>query len=64
MNGPHQEEITKLVAALNDSQEDYKVVEQNQGDYDTLQQSIMAAGASRDLPTFTQNYTGKCARLY
>lgn len=54
MNGPHQEEITKLVTAFNDSQDDYKVVEQNQGNYDTLQQSIMAAGASGDLPTLAQ----------
>ena len=54
MNGPHQEAITKLVEAFNASQTDYKVVEQNQGDYATLQQSIIAAGVSKDLPVMAQ----------
>lgn len=54
MNGPHQEAITKLVEAFNASQSDYKVIEQNQGDYGTLQQSIIAAGVSKDLPVMAQ----------
>lgn len=54
MNGPHQEEITALVEKFNASQSEYKVVEQNQGDYATLQQSIIAAGVSGDLPTMAQ----------
>ena len=54
MNGPHQEAITKLVEDFNASQEEYKVVEQNQGDYKTLQQSIIASGVSKDLPVMAQ----------
>lgn len=54
MNGPHQDAITKLVEAFNASQDEYVVVEQNQGDYSTLQQSIMASGVSGDLPTMSQ----------
>lgn len=54
MSGPHQESLTKLVKAFNESQDQYKVVEQNQGDYDTLQQSIIASGVSKDLPTMAQ----------
>lgn len=54
MNGPHQDAITKLVEAFNASQEDYEVIEQNQGDYSTLQQSIMASGVSGDLPAMAQ----------
>ena len=34
----------KLVEEFNASQEGIEVVEQNQGDYSTLQQSIMASG--------------------
>ncbi|UUX33802.1 ABC transporter substrate-binding protein [Fundicoccus culcitae] len=54
MNGPHQEMITELVGEFNASQSDYVVVEQNQGDYSTLSQSIMASGAAGDLPTIAQ----------
>lgn len=54
MNGPHQEMITTLVEEFNASQSDFVVVEQNQGDYNTLQQSIMASGAAGDLPTISQ----------
>lgn len=54
MNGPHQEMLTKLVEEFNASQEGIEVVEQNQGDYSTLQQSIMASGVSGDLPTIAQ----------
>lgn len=54
MNGPHQETITKLTDAFNESQEQYVVEEQNQGDYNTLQQKIMASGVSGDLPTMAQ----------
>lgn len=54
MNGPHQETITKLTDAFNESQDQYVVEEQNQGDYDTLQQKIMASGVSGDLPTMAQ----------
>lgn len=54
MNGPHQEAITELTNKFNESQEAYEVVEQNQGDYSTLNQSIMASGVSDDLPTISQ----------
>lgn len=54
MNGPHQDMITELVEGFNGSQDQYVVVEQNQGDYSTLQQSIMASGVSGDLPTMSQ----------
>ncbi|WP_025729279.1 ABC transporter substrate-binding protein [Atopobacter phocae] len=54
MNGPHQEALTKLVDEYNESQDKYKVIEQNQGDYKTLTQSIMAAGSSKTLPTIAQ----------
>ncbi|MBM6615990.1 ABC transporter substrate-binding protein [Desemzia sp. RIT804] len=54
MNGPHQETITKLTNAFNESQDQYVVEEQNQGDYNTLQQKIMASGVSGDLPTMAQ----------
>lgn len=54
MNGPHQETITKLTDAFNESQDQYVVAEQNQGDYNTLQQKIMASGVSGDLPTMGQ----------
>lgn len=54
MNGPHQEAITELTNKFNESQDEYEVVEQNQGDYETLNQSIMASGVSDDLPTISQ----------
>ncbi|SDK76279.1 ABC transporter substrate-binding protein [Lacicoccus qingdaonensis] len=54
MSGPHQDAITELTDAFNESQDDYTVVEQNQGDYETLNQSIMASGVSDDLPTLAQ----------
>ncbi|MCZ0716842.1 ABC transporter substrate-binding protein [Aerococcus kribbianus] len=54
MNGPHQEATTELVNQFNESQDKYKVVEQNQGDYDTLQQKIMASAAAQDGPTMAQ----------
>ncbi|MGX7109651.1 ABC transporter substrate-binding protein [Facklamia miroungae] len=54
MNGPHQEALAKLVEAFNQSQDQYKVVEQNQGDYASLQQSIIASGVSKDLPVMAQ----------
>lgn len=54
MNGPHQEMITTLVEEFNASQDSVEVIEQNQGDYSTLQQSVMASAASGDLPTMTQ----------
>lgn len=54
MNGPHQEMITTLVEEFNSSQDSVEVIEQNQGDYSTLQQSVMASAASGDLPTMTQ----------
>lgn len=54
MNGPHQEMITELVEEFNASQDTVEVIEQNQGDYSTLQQSVMASAASGDLPTMTQ----------
>lgn len=54
MNGPHQEATTELVNQFNESQDKYEVVEQNQGDYDTLQQKIMASAAAQDGPTMAQ----------
>lgn len=54
MNGPHQEMLTELVEGFNGSQDQYVVVEQNQGDYSTLSQSILASGVSGDLPTMAQ----------
>lgn len=63
MNGPHQEAITKLTDAFNESQDQYVVVEQNQGDYDTLNQSIIAGGASGTLPTMSQLTPGDVPNL-
>ena len=54
MNGPHAEELTKLVKAFNESQDKYEVEETSQGNYKALQQGVMAAAASGDLPTMTQ----------
>lgn len=54
MNGPHQEAISELTQSFNESQDQFEVVEQNQGDYTTLNQSIMASGVSGDLPTLAQ----------
>lgn len=54
MNGPHQEAITELTKQFNDSQKEITVKEMNQGDYSSLQQSIMASGRSGDLPTMAQ----------
>ncbi|WP_277630840.1 ABC transporter substrate-binding protein [Atopococcus tabaci] len=54
MNGPHQEAITELTERFNESQDEYVVEEMNQGDYGTLEQSIMASGVSGDLPTMSQ----------
>lgn len=54
MNGPHQEAVTELTNAFNESQDNYKVIEENQGDYSTLNQSIIAGGASQTLPTMSQ----------
>lgn len=54
MNGPHQEAITELVKNFNESQDEYEVVEQNQGDYGTLGQKVLGAVVSNELPTMTQ----------
>lgn len=54
MNGPHQDAITELTKKFNESQDDVVVEEMNQGDYSSLQQSIMASGVSGDLPTMAQ----------
>lgn len=54
MNGPHQEAITELTAEFNESQDEYEVVEQNQGGYEELSQAITAAGVSNELPTMSQ----------
>lgn len=54
MNGPHQEAITALTEAFNESQDQYEVVEQNQGGYDELNQAITGAGVSGELPTMSQ----------
>lgn len=63
MTGPHQDAITELVDAFNDSQDQFIVEEQNQGDYDTLLQSIMASGSSGDLPTLSQVTPGNVPDL-
>jgi len=63
MNGPHQEAITKLTDAFNESQDKYVVVEENQGDYNTLNQSIIAGGASNTLPTMSQLTPGDAPNL-
>ena len=54
MNGPHQEAITALTEAFNESQDQYVVNEQGQGGYPELSQSIMGAAVSGDLPTMSQ----------
>ena len=54
MNGPHQEAITELVENFNESQDEYEVIEQNQGEYDTLGQKVLGAVVSNELPTMTQ----------
>ncbi|MEC6748407.1 ABC transporter substrate-binding protein [Marinilactibacillus sp. XAAS-LB27] len=54
MNGPHQEAVTALTEAFNDSQDQYRVVEQNQGGYDDLNQAITGAGVAGNLPTMSQ----------
>ena len=63
MNGPHQEAITKLTDEFNESQDQYQVTEENQGDYDTLNQSIIAGGASQTLPTIAQLTPGDVPNL-
>jgi multiple sugar transport system substrate-binding protein len=63
MNGPHQEAITSLTEAFNESQDQYQVVEENQGDYSTLNQSIIAGGASQTLPTMSQLTPGDVPNL-
>src|SRR5699024_9399343 len=48
---------------FNESQDHYFVKEQNQGDYDTLNQSIIAGGASQTLPTMSQLTPGDIPNL-
>lgn len=54
MTGPQGDALTRLVNDFNKSQHKYTVVEQNQGDYNTLAQSVTAAAVSGDLPTMSQ----------
>ncbi|MDO4670006.1 MAG: ABC transporter substrate-binding protein [Aerococcus sp.] len=54
MNGPHQEALTELTKAFNESQSKYHVTEQNQGNYSDLTKKIMASGVSKELPTMSQ----------
>lgn len=54
MTGPQGDALTRLVNDFNKSQDKYTVVEQNQGDYNTLAQSVTAAAVSGDLPTMSQ----------
>lgn len=63
MNGPHQEALTKLTNEFNESQDKYFVKEENQGDYSTLNQSIIAGGASGTLPTMAQLTPGNTPTL-
>ena len=54
MNGPHEEALKSLTDKFNESQDEVEVKLENQGDYATLQQKIMAAGVSGELPTISQ----------
>src|SRR5699024_7369399 len=63
MNGPHQESLTELTDEFNASQDKYKVIEENQGDYNSLNQSIIAAGTSKTLPTMSQLTPGDVPNL-
>ncbi|WP_028125093.1 ABC transporter substrate-binding protein [Eremococcus coleocola] len=54
MNGAHEEALTALTDKFNESQDKVEVVLENQGDYKVLQQKVMGAGVSGDLPTMSQ----------
>lgn len=54
MNGPHQEELAKMVEKFNSSQDKYEVVEQSQGDYAALSQKVLGSAVSGELPTMSQ----------
>lgn len=54
MNASNLEMISQLVEEFNASQNAIEVVEESQGDYNSLGQKIMAAGVSGDLPTLSQ----------
>ena len=54
MNGPHQEALTALTDEFNESQDQYFVNEQSQGEYGDLNQSVTAAAVSDELPTMAQ----------
>lgn len=63
MNGPHQEALVELTDEFNESQDKYKVIEENQGGYEELNQSIIAAGTSKTLPTMSQLTPGDVPTL-
>ncbi|QEU46115.1 ABC transporter substrate-binding protein [Schleiferilactobacillus harbinensis] len=54
MNGPYQKAINSIIADFNKSQSKYVVKGTAQGNYTALQQKIMAAAKSRNLPTISQ----------
>ncbi|MDT8950007.1 ABC transporter substrate-binding protein [Lacticaseibacillus paracasei] len=54
MNGPYQKALDQIINDFNKSQKQYKVVGTAQGNYTALQQKIMAAAKSRNLPTIAQ----------
>ncbi len=54
MNGPYQKALNQIITDFNKSQKQYKVVGTAQGNYTALQQKIMAAAKSRNLPTIAQ----------
>lgn len=51
MNGEQEKGLQKLTNDFNDSQDQYEVKLQGQGDYTALTQKVMASGASGSLPT-------------
>ena len=51
MNGPHAEELTKLVKAFNESQDKYEVEETSQGNYKALQQVYPDCVLAKIFPT-------------
>lgn len=52
--GPYQKLAQQMVADFNKSQSKYKVVMNNQGNYADLEQKIMAAAKSKQLPVIAQ----------
>lgn len=53
MNGDQEKGLEKLTEDFNNSQDNYEIKLQNQGNYQTLTQKVMASGASGNLPTIS-----------